>query len=240
MKSIFNIPPPGTPEHEEMKPILVWWYNGFVPQIVGPTRWGDTQRNYHLTIDMMGVWGKPDKKDHVRAPRVTVQDEAFAMMALANNHVKWGHCFKYKEDNPTETKVPEHDKNNPSTKKYHEGLWSFQFAGKGKGWKDEAYKVNHRNSQWIREERNKDKEVNWKHQKLILKLLREANKIGENTATKKGKRKRHEEPVTIVDLDALVDDEVDDYDKEDEEENSYSVHSEGNNNNTNDSNEESH
>jgi len=83
------------PEQEKDKKTLIWYYDCWLPAIVGNLYWGEKYRHYKLETDKIPM-GK-DKKERCLC---STADVAFGLLTYENCRDRWLATFELKKKNP--------------------------------------------------------------------------------------------------------------------------------------------
>jgi hypothetical protein len=215
LKTVYTLPDKNDPKFEEKVNVLLWYYDNFLPKVVGFQHYNPTTRYY--------------KKPHIKyegmeGPTVPLEAEAFGLIAFENCISKWNHIVPAKHKN-RHWKVPtlkKKDKDYKKNAKYHETKWSEQDSGQvvHGGWNPSVYTAYNQYLKDIKKFRNQDRVNKWKTHNLAFKLMRQKNKITTDSPTKKRKVRDDElvEPArkSPVEFVEEVSDEYSEYDDDDE------------------------
>lgn len=186
---------------EEKK--LIWYFDRLLP-IGAPL--------FEKDVRYFSMYGEPvTVKNKTYKVNVTLADEAFTLLCLESCKEKWEKMYKFQVDHPT--------KDLPSYK----GKFTTSTQGQVKygGWTKEGKEFFNKTQQKLQELRETDKENGYPFANYILKLLRTANDITEdsmlqeNQKNNKKKRKTAPKPAFAGEtlcLDADSDDEEGDSD----------------------------
>ena len=82
------------PENAQKKLTFRWYYERFLPVVVGSEYWSDKVRHYHLLSDKIPI-GKANKMES----NVTIEGEAWAMFVYDNCQERWTKQFNKKKTN---------------------------------------------------------------------------------------------------------------------------------------------
>ena len=129
-------------------------------------------------------------KGEGKVPHISQESEAFGLLTIKNAYKKWEAIIPKKiEDSDWE--VPTCDRDDASTHKCHDTLWSDGRNGqvKGVGWAPPAYDQLTVYINKIKLFRQKDKANDWAINKSFLQLVRAASNVTAEEPGKNRKRK---------------------------------------------------
>lgn len=209
MREVYQLPEETDPTYDYKKSLLLWYTDHYLPVAAGLEYYGPTIRYYKMAIEATKVEG-------VKTHLVTKESEAMGLLMYENCLEKWKEIVDMKSKDP-DWKVPDWNKEDEDTWKYHKTQWSDGKSGQvaGGGWKPAAYTAFNKYIGHFKKFRAEDKKNKWVIHKLCLQMMREANEITATVYSKKRSRsKKDAAPAPIYDdIEELSDD--------------FSVHSEG-------------
>ena len=171
-------------QDDESKRLAVWYAEDWISMLCGPVSWGDPQKNFKMLVGKTLIGGESKVC-------VTITNEAFGYLMLANCRQKWINSFLFKEANP-DKRIPQGNKADPGG--LYKALYSDSGDGqvKGGGWKDKAYEKFNEYIDLVTEQRDEDRAEDWKNHGNLRDLIRTKRGITEKSPSKKRKRRKSE------------------------------------------------
>lgn len=186
------LPETSDPEYEAKKALKEWYYDEYLPMVAGNNTYGKSIRYYSTPVDKVTlvVKGVKGKK---RVVAVTIPSEAFGLLIFENCRDKWLAVMNLRKDDKKK-EIPDFDKEDASTHKYHITKWSDGKTGQvtGGGWKAAAFTKFNQLMVAIDKIRKEDKANGWEEMKEAKAIIRAKNSI--TAPVKSNKRRRNNNP----------------------------------------------
>ena len=171
--------------------LLVWWWDSYLPMVVGVDCWGPNTRLYKLPIDTF------DDENGKTKVFVTKAGEAFGLIQFENSRERWIKIFQWKDANPTLKNPPQYSSKKSETLPF-KAKWSDHTHGQGTGWDPAAYEVYNERLRMVIAFREQEKADGNPKMKRGLELVKEAHNIPLTQTGPVSSRKRKAPEVEVV------------------------------------------
>jgi hypothetical protein len=171
---------PTVAENKPLIELATWYYDRYLPVVIGKAYWNLKIRSQHLLTDKTLILGK-------EKVYVTITGEAFGLLILENYNGRWQASFEWQKDD--ESKPIPNSKDDPHIENF-KAKWTDSKNGQVKygGWNEAAFDRFQHYQEEILNERREDAKNDKAGQKAARELVRQKHNIS-TQETGKGKRR---------------------------------------------------